>query len=122
MKAVIWSFWAMVVLMAGGCAGTTPIKSVPLPPVTTIEGTVTRLDDDGFTLTDSSGSIFVRAKLPDNKTLNVILGEKLSVYGNLQGGRERIFDGYVIKKTNGEQIMVTQPTPHFGCIIQSSFE
>lgn len=122
MKAIILSFWAMAVLMAGGCTGTTPIKNVPLPPVTIIEGTVTRLDDNGFTLTDSSGSIFVRAKLPGNQKLKVTLEEKLSVYGNLQGGQEKIFDGYVIKRTNGEQIMVTHPTPHFGCILQSSFE
>jgi len=122
MKAVGLSFGTLVVLMAGGCTGATPIKSVPLPPVTTIEGTVTRLDDTGFTLTDSSGSIFVRAKLPGNQKLNVAIDEKLSVYGNLQGGQERIFDGYVIKRMNGEQIMVTQPTPHFGFIIQSSFE
>lgn len=122
MKFGILSFWAVVVLMVGGCAGTTPIKNVPLPPVTTIEGTITRLDENGFTLTDNSGSIFVRAKLPDNKKLNVSLEEKVRVYGNLQGGQEKVFDGYVIKKPNGEQIIVTNPTPHFGFIIQSSFQ
>jgi hypothetical protein len=122
MKFVILSFWAVVVLMVGGCAGTTPIKNVPLPPVTTIEGTITQLDENGFTLTDNSGSIFVRAKLPDNKKLNVSLEEKVRVYGNLQGGQEKVFDGYVIKKPNGEQIIVTNPTSHFGFIIQSSFQ
>lgn len=121
MKSVILFFWAMVLLMVGGCTGITPIKSVPLPPVTTIEGKVTRLDENGFTLTDSSGSIFVKARLPDNKKLNFTLEEKLRVYGNLQGGQEKIFDGYVIKRTNGEQIMITNPTPHFGFIIQGSF-
>ena len=61
-------------------------------------------------------------KLPDNKKLDVSLNEKVKVYGNLQGGQERIFDGYVIKKPTGEQIIVTNPTPHFGFIIQSRFK
>ena len=67
MKTSYLYLLAVVVLTIGGCAGTTPIKNLPLPPVTTIEGTVTQLDESGFTLTDGSGSIFVRAKLPDNK-------------------------------------------------------
>jgi len=121
MKLFMLSFWSVVVLAIGGCAGTTPIKDVPLPPVTTIEGTITKLGENGFTLTDNSGSIFVRAKLPDNKKLNVSLQEKVRVYGNLQGGQEKVFDGYVIKKPSGEQIIVTNPTPHFGFIIQTSF-
>ena len=112
---------AVVVLMTSGCAGTTPIKNLALPPVSTIEGTVTQLDENGFTLTDNSGSIFVRAKLPDNKKLNLSPDEKVKVYGALQGGQEKIFDGYVIKKSTGEQIIVSNPTPHFGFIIQSSF-
>jgi hypothetical protein len=122
MKTSFLSLLAVVVLAAGGCAGTTPIKNVVLPPVSTIEGTVTQLDESGFTLTDSSGSIFVRAKLPDNKKLGLSLDEKVKVYGNLQGGQEKIFDGYVIKKTSGEQIIVSNPTPHFGLIIQSAFK
>jgi hypothetical protein len=122
MKTVFLSFSVLVALIVSGCAGTTPIKNVPLPPVTTIEGTITRLDENGFTLTDNSGSIFVKAKLPDNKKLHVSLEEKVGVYGNLQGGQEKVFDGYVIKKPNGEQIIVTNPTPHFGFIIQSSFQ
>jgi hypothetical protein len=60
--------------------------------------------------------------LPDNEKLDVFLNEKVKVYGNLQGGQEKIFDGYVIKKPTGEQIIVTNPTPHFGFIIQSRFE
>jgi len=111
-----------VVLMISGCACTTPVKNLALPPVSTIEGTVTQLDENGFTLSDNSGSIFVRAKLPDNKKLNLSLDEKVSVYGNLQGGQEKIFDGYVIRKSTGEQIIVSNPTPHFGFIIQSSFK
>ena len=113
---------AVVALMIGGCAGTTPIRNLALPPVSTIEGTVTRLDASGFTLTDNSGSIFVRAKLPDSKKLNLSPDEKVKVYGNLQGGQERIFDGYVIEKQTGEQIIVSDPSPHFGFIIQSSFK
>ena len=113
---------AVVALMTSGCAGTTPIKNLALPPVSTIEGTVTQLDVNGFTLTDNSGSIFVRAKLPDNKILNLSPDEKVKVYGNLQGGQEKIFDGYVIRKPTGEQIIVSNPSPHFGFIIQSSFK
>ena len=113
---------AVAALMISGCAGTTPISNLALPPVTTIEGTVTQLDADGFTLMDNSGSILVRAKLPDNKALDLSVGEKVKVYGNLQGGQQKIFDGYVIRKQSGEQIVVTNPSPHFGFIIQSSFK
>jgi len=113
---------AVAALMISGCAGTTPISNLALPPVTTIEGTVTQLDADGFTLMDNSGSILVRAKLPDNKALDLSAGEKVKVYGNLQGGQQKIFDGYVIRKQSGEQIVVTNPSPHFGFIIQSSFK
>jgi hypothetical protein len=122
MKAIFMAMVALVVAMVSGCAGTTPIKNLGLPPVTTIEGTVTQLNENGFTLMDNSGSIFVRAKLPDSKKLDLSLNEKLKVYGNLQGGQEKVFDGYVIKKPTGEQIIVTNPTPHFGFIIQSRFE
>lgn len=121
MRPLILSFWLVVVLAAGGCSGTTPIKNLALPPVTTIEGTITHLDERGFTLTDDSGSIFVRARLPDDRKLDVSLQQKVKVYGNLQGGRERVFDGYVIQKPDGEQIIVTNPTPHFGLIIQGPF-
>ena len=111
----------LVVILLDGCAGTTPIKSVALPPVTTLEGEVTQVDTGGFMLTDSSGSIYVRAALPDGKKLDLSARDRVRVYGNLQGGRERIFDGYVIRKASGEQIIVTNPTPHFGCVIQTSF-
>lgn len=122
MKTSFLYLSAVVVLMISGCAGTTPDKNLALPPVSTIEGVVTQLDENGFTLSDESGSISVRAKLPENKKLNLTLDEKLKVYGNLQGGQEKIFDGYVIKKPTGEQIIVSNPTPHFGFIIQSSFK
>ena len=122
MKTIFLSLLAMVVLMVSGCAGTTPIKNLSLPPGATIEGTITQLSESGFTLTDNSGSIFVRAKLSDNKKLNVSLDERVKVYGNLQGGEGKVFDGYVIKKPTGEQIIVSNPTPHCGFIIQSSFQ
>ena len=105
-----------------GCAGTTSIASLALPPVSIIEGTVTQIDEGGFTLTDDSGSIPVMSALSGNKKLNISVNERVKVYGNLRGGRDRIFDGYVIKKSTGEQIIVTNPTPHFGFIIQSSFK
>lgn len=122
MKTSFLSLLAVVVVMISGCAGTTPVKNLALPPVSTIEGTVTKLDEHGFTLTDNSGSIFVRAELPDNKKMNLSVEEKVKVYGNLQGGQERIFDGYVIRKPTGEQIIVSNPNPHFGFIIQSPFK
>ena len=122
MKTSFLFLLAIVVLVVSGCAGTTPIKNLALPPVSSIEGTVTQLDENGFILTDNSGSIFVRARLPDNKKLDIALDEKLKVYGNLQGGQEKIFDGYVIRKPTGEQVIVTNPTPHIGFIIQSSFQ
>ena len=121
-KFVISIVTAVFVFLLNGCAGTTPIKNLALPPVTTIEGHITQLDESGFVLMDNSGTIYVRAKLPDNRKLNLSANDKVKVYGNLQGGQERVFDGYVIKKSTGEQIIVSNPTPHFGFIIQSSFE
>lgn len=122
MKTGFLYLLATVVLTVSGCASTTPIKNLVLPPVSTIEGNVTKLDEGGFTLTDSSGSIYVRANLPDNKKPNLSIGDKITVYGNLQGSQEKIFDGYVIKMSSGEQIIVSNPTPHFGFIIQSAFK
>lgn len=122
MKPIPFSALALVVMMISGCAGTTPVKKLVLPPVTAIEGTVTQVDDSGFTLTDNSGSIVVRVKLPKNEELNVSIDEKVKVFGNLRGGQERIFDGYVIRKATGEQIIVSNPSPHFGFIIQSAFQ
>ena len=113
---------AAAVVTTSGCTGTTAIKNLALPPVSTIEGTVTRLDADGFTLKDDSGSIFVRAKLPDNRKLDLSPEEQVKVYGNLQGGQDRIFDGYVIRRSTGEKIIVSNPSPHFGFVIQSSFK
>jgi hypothetical protein len=122
MKTTHLPLLTFVVLMMSGCASTTPINNLALPPVSTIDGNITQLDESGFTLSDNSGSIHVRAKLSDNKKLDISMGEKVTVYGNLQGGQEKIFDGYVIKKSSGEQIIVSNPTPHFGFIMQSSFK
>ncbi|HUS73657.1 MAG TPA: hypothetical protein VMY06_11375 [Sedimentisphaerales bacterium] len=122
MKTILLSIVAVAVLLVSGCAGTTLIKDLGLPPVTAIEGTITQLDESGFTLADNSGAIFVRAELPGNKKLNVSVDENVKVYGNLQGGQGKVFDGYVIEKPTGEQIIVSNPTPHFGFIIQSLFQ
>jgi hypothetical protein len=84
---------AVFVFLLNGCAGTTPIKNLALPPVSRIEGHITQLDESGFTLMDNSGSIYVRAELPDNRKLNLSVDEKVKVYGNLQGGQKKIFDG-----------------------------
>ena len=113
---------AAAVVTTSGCTGTTAIKNLALPPVSTIEGTVTQLGEDGFTLKDDTGSIFVRAKLPDNRKLDLAPEDKVKVYGNLQGGQDRIFDGYVIRRSTGEKIIVSNPSPHFGFVIQSSFK
>lgn|SRR5512135_314293 len=122
MRGFVMSIVAVFAFLLNGCAGTTPIKNLALPPVTAIEGHITQLGERGFTLMDNSGSIYVRAELPDDRKLNLSVDEKVKVYGNLQGGQKKIFDGYVIKKATGEQIVVSNPTPHFGFIIQSSFE
>jgi hypothetical protein len=122
MKTSFLSLLAVVILMVSGCASTTPIKKLVLPPVSTIEGNITQFDERGFTLTDNSGSIHVRAKLSDNMKLGVSIGEKVKVYGNLLGGQENIFDGYVIKNSNGDQFVVSNPPPRFGFFIQSSFK
>ena len=121
-KFIISLASAVFLFLLNGCAGTTPIRNLTLPPVSTIEGHITQLDERGFTLMDNSGSIYVRAELPDNRKLNISADEKVKVYGNLQGGQKKIFDGYVIKRSTGEQIIVCNPAPHFGFIIQSAFK
>lgn len=122
MKTIHLPLLVWLVLVTSGCASTTRINDLALPPATTIEGNITQLEESGFILTDTSDSIQVRAKLPDNKKPDISIGEKVKVYGNLQGGQGKVFDGYVIKKSTGEQIIVSNPSPHFGCIIQSSFK
>ena len=122
MKIIFLPLLTVFALVFNGCAGSTPIKNLSLPPVTIIEGTVTKIDETGFTLQDNSGSIHVKAELPGNKKLSLSLGEQIKVYGNLQGGSKRIFDGYVIRKASGEQIIINNPAPHFGFILQTSFK
>ena len=121
MKRFLISIGTGFVLLLNGCAGTTLIKNLALPPVSIIEGNITQFDKSGFTLRDNSGSIYVKAELPDKK-INLSVDEKVKAYGNLRGGQERIFDGYVIKKSTGEQIIISNPPPHFGFVIQSSFK
>jgi hypothetical protein len=115
-------FAAVLVILLNGCAGTTAIRNLALPPVTTIEGNIAQLDEGGFTLTDNTGSIYVRAELPDDRRISLSVDEKVRVYGNLQSGQTRIFDAYVIRKSTGEQIILSNPSPHFGFIIQTSFK
>jgi hypothetical protein len=122
MNRFIYLFYFLSLLILVGCSATTPISELALPPVNTIKGIVTQIDETGFTLKDSSASIYVRAEMPDDKKLDISLDEQLTVYGNLQGGQKKVFDGYVIKKVSGEQIIVTNPTPHFGFILQTSFQ
>ena len=116
-KHFILMAMAVFAILLSGCAKTTLIKNLALPPVSTIEGNIIQLDNNGFDLMDDSGSIYVRTELPENIKLKLSVGEKVKVYGNLQGGKKKIFDGYVIKKSTGEQIIVSNPTPHFGFIL-----
>lgn len=122
MNLIFPAVFATVIFALTGCAVTTPVNDLGLPPVSAIEGSVVQSDQNGFTLRDASGAIFVSAKLPDGNSLGLSQKEIVTVYGNLRGGRERIFDAYVIKKSSGEQIIVDRPTPHFGCVVQSAFE
>ena len=121
-KHFILMAMAVFVILLNGCAKTTLIKNLALPPVSTIEGNIIQLDNNGFDLMDDSGSIYVRAELPENIKLKLSVGEKVKVYGNLQGGKKKIFDGYVIRKSTGEQIIISEPSPHLGFIIQTSFK
>ncbi len=115
-------FISIFILILAGCSSSTPIKDLVLPPVSTIEGTITQVDEGGFVLQDDSGSIYVIANIPGGEKLNLSLKEKVRVYGNLRGGTAKNFDGYVIKRETGEQIIVTNPKPHIGFIIQTSFK
>jgi len=122
-KVIVSILTVVVVVLLNRCASTTPIKKLFLPPVSTIEGRVTHLDEGGFTLADNSGSIYVSAKLPDNRKLDLSIDEKVKVFGNLQGGvQEKIFDGYVIRRSTGQQIIVSNPVPQMGFFLQSRFE
>ena len=121
MRIIFLLLLLTIVFMLTGCAGITPIENLSLPPVSIIEGSVVQIHESGFTLKDSSGSIVVRADNPDKK-LNLSVDEKIKVYGNLLGGRKKMFDGYVIRKKTGEQIILSNPTPHIGFILQTSFK
>jgi hypothetical protein len=123
MKAIIKRIlMAAFLALLQGCAGPTPIKQLALPPVSIIEGRITQLDVGGFTLQDDSGTIYVRAQLPGNAKLPLAIQDRVRVYGNLMGGPDRNFDGYVIRKPTGEKIMVSRPSPHLGFVLQTSFD
>ena len=121
MKPSSISVTLLASLALGACADVTPIKSLILPPVSMIEGRIIKTDDAGFTLEDSSGSIYVKASAANGDRLKLSPNQKVKVYGNLEGGQKQIFDGYVIKPESGEQIIVNRPTPHLGFIMQSDF-
>jgi hypothetical protein len=70
---------AVFVLLLNGCTVTTPIKNLALPPVSAIDGHITRLDESRFTLMDNSGSIYGRAELPDDRKLNLSVDEMVKV-------------------------------------------
>lgn len=115
-------FNGVFIFILTGCSVVTPVNGLALPPVSIIEGTVIQLDKNGFELRDESGTIYVVAEMPAAKKLQLTVKEKVRVYGNLRPGATRKFDGYVIRRENGEQIIVTNPQPHFGFIIQTSFK
>ena len=121
MKIYIISLLVLFVAILSGCASTTPINNLSLPPVTTIEGSVTKVNEGGFVIKDNSGEIYVTAKLPTSEAI-VSTGDTVKVYGNLRSGMEKIFDGYVIKKQSGKQIIISNPSPHIGFILQTSFK
>ena len=54
--------------------------------------------------------------------MGVSVDDTVKVHGNLHSGMEKIFDGYVIKKQSGEQIIISNPSPHIGFILQTSFK
>jgi len=119
MKKNSISLLVLFITTLSGC--TTPINNLSLPPVTTIEGRITKVGDGGFVIKDNSGEIYVAAKLPDSK-VNVSTGDVVKVYGNLRSGMDKIFDSYVIKKQSGEQIIIDNPPPLILFVIQSSFK
>jgi len=122
MSRFIYSLLTLSLVILGGCATATPINELALPPVSIIEGIVTQTDASGFVVEDDSGSIHVTAELPDKKKLDVTVDDVVRVYGNLQAGAKKVFDAYVIRKASGEQIIITNPSPHFGFILQTSFK
>ncbi len=119
MKKHIITLLTLFIIILSGCA--TPINKLSLPPVTRIEGHITKVNDGGFIIKDNSGEIYVAAKLPDSE-VSVSIGDVVKVYGNLRSGLDKIFDGYVIKKQSGEQIIIDNPPSLIVFGIQSSFK
>jgi hypothetical protein len=122
MNQFIYPLLILALFTLGGCDTATPINQLALPPVSIIEGVVTQKDATGLVVEDGSGSIFVRVEMPDDKKLDVSVNDVIVVYGNLQAGPKKVFDAYVIKKPSGEQIIITDPSPHFGFVWQTSFK
>jgi hypothetical protein len=116
------SLLLITLLLLNSCSRAVLIDEIALPPVSLLEGRVTRIDQGGFMLQDSSGSIFISAELPGQKPLNLSLNEQVKAYGTLRPGSARIFDSCVIKKQSGALIMISKPQPHFGFVIQTAFE
>jgi hypothetical protein len=104
------------------CADVTPINTLALPPVSVIEARIISTNAPGFIIQDATGSIYVKATLPNGTAPAVFSGQQVKVYGNLEGGQQqRIFDAYVIQPKDGRQIIVTRPTPHIGFVVVSDF-
>ncbi len=93
-----------------GCGNIRPINELSLPPVSVIEGTVSDIRANGFTLTDYSGHIAVRLRTDQGMLPSIINGEYLTLYGNLLSGSNRLFDTYVLERENGQRIIFTSPT------------
>lgn len=93
-------------VLLSGCSDRVAINDLRLPPVRIVGGSVSAVDVNGFTLQDASGSIHVKAELPNNVKLNLSRGEKIEVVGNLEGGSPlKQFDAYIITRGNGEKLV-----------------
>ena len=111
----------LMLLALGGCSRVTAVQNVSLPPVTVIEGTLQQVWPEGFELQDASGSIFVRTDAERMVEPALQPHEHVTVYGNLAGSQQRIFDAYVIQRANGQKIILHTPTPHLGFVAQPAF-
>ena len=68
MRKKIISLFVLFITILSGCAGTTPMSKLSLPPVSTIKGSVTEVNEEGFVLKDNSGEIYVKAKFPRGRS------------------------------------------------------
>lgn len=109
-------------ILLTGCATATPVKDLTLPSAKIIEGKLISQNASGFILQDASGSIQVKAKLSLAQKNQLLPDETLKIYGNLISGQPKTFDAYVIDQTKGTRIILSNPSPHFGFVLQSSFK